>query len=198
MRWVFNGFGTIRNNTALKLPIVHKVACVSFGTIRNNTALKLNSQSNALANSFGTIRNNTALKLLISLYHTFKSFGTIRNNTALKLTKTRNIQGLCFGTIRNNTALKPRRKIFLTKFRNRAIRPSQTLVRQVPIITLIIPYFQGSRNSLDPVHTAGNHRLFEVLQIKLLVDWVGYTLSNLLTHPLIDRRMHWWKQGVSF
>ena len=29
-----------------------------------------------------------------------------------------------FGTIRNNTALKPRRKIFLTKFRNRAIRPS--------------------------------------------------------------------------
>lgn len=77
---------------------------------------------------------------------------------------------MCFGTIRNNTALKPRRKIFLTKFRNRAIRPSRTLVRQVPIITLIIPYFQGSRNSLDPAHTAGNHRLFEVLQIKLLVD----------------------------
>ena len=97
-------------------------------------------------------------------------FGTIRNNTALKLIRPliRNIT--CFGTIRNNTALKPRRKIFLTKFRNRAIRPSQTLVRQVPIITLIIPYFQGSRNSLDPVHTAGNHRLFEVLQIKLLVD----------------------------
>ena len=76
----------------------------------------------------------------------------------------------CFGTIRNNTALKPRRKIFLTKFRNRTIRPSRTLVRQVPIITLIIPYFQGSRNSLDPAHIAGNHRLFEVLQIKLLVD----------------------------
>ena len=117
MRWVFNGFGTIRNNTALKLPIVHKVACVSFGTIRNNTALKLNSQSNALANSFGTIRNNTALK--------------------------------------------PRRKIFLTKFRNRAIRPSQTSARQVPIVTLIIPYFQGSRNSLDPIHTAENHRFAE-------------------------------------
>lgn len=33
------------------------------------------------------------------------------------------------GTIRNNTALKPRRKIFLTKFRNRAIRPSQTSAR---------------------------------------------------------------------
>ena len=77
---------------------------------------------------------------------------------------------ISFGTIRNNTALKPRRKIFLTKFRNRAIRPSRTSVRQVPIVTLIIPYFQGSRNSLDPAHTAGNHRLFEVRQIKLLVD----------------------------
>ena len=68
-----------------------------------------------------------------------------------------------FGTIRNNTALKPRRKIFLTKFRNRAIRPSQTSARQVPIVTLIIPYFQGSRNSLDPAHIEENHRLFEVL-----------------------------------
>lgn len=75
-----------------------------------------------------------------------------------------------FGTIRNNTALKPRRKIFLTKFRNRAIRPSQTSARQVPIVTLIIPYFQGSRNSLDPAHTGENHRLFEVRQIKHLVD----------------------------
>ena len=75
-----------------------------------------------------------------------------------------------FGTIRNSTALKPRRKIFLTKFRNRAIRPSQTSARQVPIITLIIPYFQGSRNSLDPAHTAENRRLFEVRQTRLLVD----------------------------
>ena len=75
-----------------------------------------------------------------------------------------------FGTIRNNTALKPRRKIFLTKFRNRAIHLSQTSDRQVPIVTLIIPYFQGSRNNLDPVHTAENHRLFEVRQIKPLVD----------------------------
>ena len=100
----------------------------------------------------------------------FLSFGTIRNNTALKQEWILcTIQG-CFGTIRNNTALKPRRKIFLTKFRNRAIRPSQTSARQVPMITLIIPYFQGSRNSLDPAHTAGNHRLFEVRQIKLLVD----------------------------
>ena len=77
-----------------------------------------------------------------------------------------------FGTIRNNTALKPRRKIFLTKFRNRAIRLSQTSARQVPIVTLIIPYFQGSRNSLDLVHTAENQRLFEVRQIKFLVDLV--------------------------
>ena len=97
-------------------------------------------------------------------------FGTIRNNTALKrnhkvLSRTR-----CFGTIRNNTALKPRRKIFLTKFRNRTIHPSQTSARQIPIVTFIISYFQSSRNSLDPAHTAGNHRLFEVLQIKLVVD----------------------------
>ena len=51
-------------------------------------------------------------------------FGTIRNNTALKRAgyDPQAVQG--FGTIRNNTALKPRRKIFLTKFRNRAIRPS--------------------------------------------------------------------------
>ena len=97
-------------------------------------------------------------------------FGTIRNNTALKHVENFGTGVARFGTIRNNTALKPRRKIFLTKFRNRAIRPSQTSARQVPMITLIIPYFQGSRNSLDPAHTAGNHRLFEVRQIKLLVD----------------------------
>ena len=77
---------------------------------------------------------------------------------------------LSFGTIRNNTALKPRRKIFLTKFRNHAIRLSQTSVRQVPVVTLIIPYFQGSRSSLDLVHTAENHRLFEVQQIIRLFD----------------------------
>ena len=97
-------------------------------------------------------------------------FGTIRNNTALKQSKYIWCISLCFGTIRNNTALKPRRKIFLTKFRNRAIRLSQTSDRQVPIVTLIIPYFQGSRNSLDPAHTGENHRLFEVRQIKPLVD----------------------------
>ena len=90
------------------------------------------------------------------------SFGTIRNNTALKQEVESTRLELCFGTIRNNTALKPRRKIFLTKFRNRAIRPSQTSARQVPIVTLIIPYFQGSRNSLDPAHIEENHRLFEV------------------------------------
>ena len=89
------------------------------------------------------------------------SFGTIRNNTALKLKYGLTDNLGRFGTIRNNTALKPRRKIFLTKFRNRAIRPSQTSARQVPIVTLIIPYFQGSRNSLDPIHTAENHRFAE-------------------------------------
>ncbi len=89
-------------------------------------------------------------------------FGTIRNNTALKQEPHKLDKNASFGTIRNNTALKPRRKIFLTKFRNRAIRPSQTSARQVPIVTLIIPYFQGSRNSLDPAHIEENHRLFEV------------------------------------
>ena len=120
--------------------------------------------------SFGTIRNNTALKHT-AFYRLFRHrFGTIRNNTALKH------HGHCvrirfsFGTIRNNTALKPRRKIFLTKFRNRAIRPSQTSARQVPIVTLIIPYFQGSRNNQNPAHTVENHRLSEVRQIKPLVD----------------------------
>ena len=148
--------------------------------------------------SFGTIRNNTALKHTSEILRRCVSFGTIRNNTALKPTCFLKQFESGFGTIRNNTALKPRRKIFLTKFRNRAICPSQTSARQAPLFTLIIPYFQGSRNSLDPAHTGENHRLFEVRQIKHLVDWVGYTLSNLLTHPLIDRRMHWWKQGVSF
>ena len=77
-----------------------KKAC--FGTIRNNTALKLDSNPAMFFTGFGTIRNNTALKLLILIILYHGSFGTIRNNTALKL----------------------RRKIFLTKFRNRAIRPS--------------------------------------------------------------------------
>ena len=97
-------------------------------------------------------------------------FGTIRNNTALKhIIHCYNI-GYSFGTIRNNTALKPRRKIFLTKFRNRAICPSQTSARQVPIVTLIIPYFRGSRNSLDPIHTAENHRFSEAQQTRRTVD----------------------------
>ena len=119
--------------------------------------------------SFGTIRNNTALKRVDKDFTSELGFGTIRNNTALKQITELPGKQESFGTIRNNTALKPRRKIFLTKFRNRAIRPSQTSARQVPIVTLIIPYFQGSRNSLDPAHTAGNHRLFEVRQIKLLI-----------------------------
>ena len=55
---------------------------------------------------------------------TTTGFGTIRNNTALKLRKDHHLKQIRFGTIRNNTALKPRRMIFLSKFRNRAIRPS--------------------------------------------------------------------------
>ena len=119
---------------------------------------------------FGTIRNNTALKQNERKVPILTGFGTIRNNTALKYVWAYALKNEGFGTIRNNTALKSRRKIFLTKFRNRAIRPSQTSARQVPIVTLIIPYFQGSRNSLDPAHTGENHRLFEVRQIKHLVD----------------------------
>ena len=143
-----------------------------FGTIRNNTALKQVWNAIKTVVGFGTIRNNTALKLS-SLHHQVSNrFGTIRNNTALKQLSGADFDGDSFGTIRNNTALKPRRKIFLTKFRNRTIRLSQTSARQVPIVTLIIPYFQGSRNSLDLVHTAETQRLFEARQIKLLVDLV--------------------------
>ena len=134
-----------------------------FGTIRNNIALKPYESELEPKNSFGTIRNNIALKHTYWIGLSLTSFGTIRNNIALKLKLCRFVLTSCFGTIRNNTALKPRRKIFLTKFRNRAIRPSQTSARQVPIVTFIIPYFQGSRNSLDPAHIEENHRLFEVL-----------------------------------
>ena len=142
----------------------------SFGTIRNNTALKQSHKFKCFHYCFGTIRNNTALKLTITQPSTFPCFGTIRNNTALKPVFDNKVVGTGFGTIRNNTALKPRRKIFLTKFRNRAIRPSQTSARQVPIVTLIIPYFRGSRNSLDPIHTAENHRFSEAQQTRRTVD----------------------------
>ena len=36
----FDGFGTIRNNTALKHNMEGQNYQISFGTIRNNTALK--------------------------------------------------------------------------------------------------------------------------------------------------------------
>ena len=73
---------------------------------------------------FGTIRNNTALKQALEDGSPPGRFGTIRNNTALKHQFLERNRFSRFGTIRNNTALKPRRKILLTKFRNRAIRPS--------------------------------------------------------------------------
>ena len=56
-----------------------------FGTIRNNTALKLHGSNCRIKSCFGTIRNNTALKQPIPKVTTYASFGTIRNNTALKL-----------------------------------------------------------------------------------------------------------------
>ena len=163
-------FGTIRNNTALKrLCLLVKIPS-RFGTIRNNTALKPASRPVCLASCFGTIRNNTALKHHELNRSAFRRFGTIRNNTALKLNDIIPFSRNRFGTIRNTTALKPRRKIFLTKFCNRAICPSQTSARQVPIVTLIIPYFQGSRNSLDPIHTGENRRFSEAQQTRRTVD----------------------------
>ena len=97
---------------------------------------------------FGTIRNNTALKQKLNIIKITIRFGTIRNNTALKLISETVAIPTGFGTIRNNTALKPRRIIFLSKFRNRAIRPSQTSVRLNPFIAAIIAYFQHLRNNL--------------------------------------------------
>ena len=55
-----------------------------FGTIRNNTALKLLSARVTLESGFGTIRNNTALKQFFVVSMPEICFGTIRNNTALK------------------------------------------------------------------------------------------------------------------
>ena len=77
-----------------------------FGTIRNNTALKHYPSSSTSIFSFGTIRNNTALKPGAGAIRKLQRFGTIRNNTALKHEKIGNYFMGCFGTIRNNTALK--------------------------------------------------------------------------------------------
>ena len=41
------GFGTIRNNTALKQNLAMQTLKPSFGTIRNNTALKQMKQQQA-------------------------------------------------------------------------------------------------------------------------------------------------------
>ncbi|MGO1498155.1 MAG: hypothetical protein ACTHWL_00005, partial [Streptococcus thermophilus] len=56
------GFGTIRNNTALKHIRINKTNSRGFGTIRNNTALKHQHFQRKRSKRFGTIRNNTALK----------------------------------------------------------------------------------------------------------------------------------------
>ena len=56
------GFGTIRNNTALKRVNYMPDIDDGFGTIRNNTALKQLQDDNIGIWGFGTIRNNTALK----------------------------------------------------------------------------------------------------------------------------------------
>ena len=81
---MFQGFGTIRNNTALKLLEIKQMQLSGFGTIRNNTALKQVIGFPNKPTGFGTIRNNTALKPIACLIWHSCRFGTIRNNTALK------------------------------------------------------------------------------------------------------------------
>ena len=49
-------------NMALKHVPPLRIIYADFGTIRNNTALKLFQQHLMQLNCFGTIRNNTALK----------------------------------------------------------------------------------------------------------------------------------------
>ena len=55
-----------------------------FGTIQNNTALKLVLHPYGVKWNFGTIQNNTALKQELNSYYRESYFGTIQNNTALK------------------------------------------------------------------------------------------------------------------
>ena len=62
------GFGTIRNNTALKLEWLIIKESLGFGTIRNNTALKQLRVIDLVLGSFGTIRNNTALKHCVYIH----------------------------------------------------------------------------------------------------------------------------------
>ena len=57
-----HGFGSIRNNMALKLMSCWGISEARFGSIRNNMALKLIAESLLVAVSFGSIRNNMALK----------------------------------------------------------------------------------------------------------------------------------------
>ena len=114
-----------------------------FGTIRNNTALKQPPVCKYHLQCFGTIRNNTALKHDVGEFYEWFGFGTIRNNTALKLVCLSSESLACFGTIRNNTALKPRGPFFLTKFRNRAICLSLTSAPNNSILNYFIPQTKG-------------------------------------------------------
>ena len=58
---------------------------INFGTIQNNTALKLINLDGLMHAYFGTIQNNTALKHVYINRNSGLYFGTIQNNTALKL-----------------------------------------------------------------------------------------------------------------
>ena len=78
------GFGTIRNNIALKHKGGAMYGNLGFGTIRNNIALKPIASSVCIDVSFGTIRNNIALKQKHDGVYMWRCFGTIRNNIALK------------------------------------------------------------------------------------------------------------------
>ena len=67
-------FGSIRNNTALKLTVLYVQCECGFGTIRNNTALKRSNLVLKSWKSFGTIRNNTALKQEVEIHSNEQGF----------------------------------------------------------------------------------------------------------------------------
>ena len=76
-KFVFNDdYTQLRTNSSYE---------INFGTIQNNTALKLGDAGDSAGDDFGTIQNNTALKHSFTNGAVCDDFGTIQNNTALKL-----------------------------------------------------------------------------------------------------------------
>ena len=73
---------------ALKHELTQSEIDEGFGSIRNNMALKRIEKGLAFANRFGSIRNNMALKLDFCEHSRSSRFGSIRNNMALKPRRT--------------------------------------------------------------------------------------------------------------